>query len=116
MSEASNYGSWVARLRDSGLVRMPLSELPGDLADVRDGLTSAAEAVGMRLQTSVRGGSFLAWDADRMIDPDRLHAAMTAAVLLDLGVLDPRCPNCGTATEPSQRGWWCSVCDVAVVA
>lgn len=111
---AINYQAYVARLQHAGSIALLQSEIPAPVDEFRRELRRAARAVGIRMRSSSREQSFIAWDPAYVVPPEALRAAMDALTILPS--TQPACPVDGTLMRDEPGGWRCGDCGHQVPA
>ncbi|MFJ6534487.1 hypothetical protein [Microbacterium sp. NPDC091662] len=111
---AVNYQAYVAQLQQTGSIALLQSEIPAPVDEFRRELRRAARAVGIRMRSSSREQSFIAWDPAYVVPPEALRAAMDALTILPS--TQPACPVDGTMMRDEAEGWRCGDCGHQVPA
>lgn len=85
------YALYVARLQRTGSIALTHQELPAPVDEFRRGLRRAAKDAGIRVLTSSKDESFIAWDPAFEVSMDAMREAMNS---LDFLVsTNPTCPD-----------------------
>lgn len=105
---AVNYQAYVAQLQQTGSIALLQSEIPAPVDEFRRELRHAARAAGIRMRSSSREQSFIAWDPAYVVPPEALRAAMDALTILPS--TQPACPVDGTLMRDEAEGWRCGDC------
>lgn len=106
---SAEYSLYVARLRNTGSIAMMHQELPAPVDEFRRGLRRAAREAGIRVLTSSRDGSFIAWDPAYEVSTEALRAAMNALTILPS--TSPACPDDLVVMRDAPGGGWvCPEC------
>ena len=103
-----DYPAFVARLQQTGSISLLQAEIPVDVDEFRRQLRRAARAAGIRMRSSSRDPSFIAWDPAFEVPADALRAAMDALTLLPS--TQPTCPVDGTLLRTEADTWVCGSC------
>lgn len=106
-----DYRLYVRRLQQTGSIVMMHQELPAPVDEFRRGLRRAARAAGIRVLTSSREGSFIAWDPAFEVPAEALRAAMNALTILPS--TSPTCPDDLVVMREMREapgGWVCPEC------
>ncbi|MCB1298388.1 MAG: hypothetical protein KDB08_05340, partial [Microthrixaceae bacterium] len=105
---------YVTQLQNTGSIAMMQQELPAPVDEFRRGLRRAAKAAGIRILTSSKDGSFIAWDPAFDVPADALREAMDTLTSLPSTV--PSCPDDLVVMRDAPGGGWaCPECDRRVV-
>lgn len=106
---SAEYSLYVARLRNTGSIAMMHQELPAPVDEFRRGLRRAARAAGIRVLTSSKDGSFIAWDPAFEVPAEALRAAMDALTIIPSK--SPECPDDLVVMRDAPGGGWiCPEC------
>lgn len=102
------YALYVARLQRTGSIALTHQELPAPVDEFRRGLRRAAKDAGIRVLTSSKDESFIAWDPAFEVSMDAMREAMNS---LDFLVsTNPTCPDDLVAMRDAPDGWACPEC------
>lgn len=102
------YALYVARLQRTGSIALAHQELPAPVGEFRRGLRSAAKDAGIRVLTSSKDGSFIAWDPAFEVSMDAMREAMNS--LDSLVPTTPTCPDDMVVMRDAPGGWVCPEC------
>lgn len=106
---SAEYSLYVARLRNTGSIAMLQQELPAPVDEFRRGLRRAAREAGIRVLTSSKDGSFIAWDPAYEVPAEALRAAMNALTIIPS--TSPECPDDLVVMRDAPGGGWvCPEC------
>jgi len=106
---STRYAPYIARLRNTGSIALLHQELPGPVDEFRRGLRKAAREAGIRVLTSSKDGSFIAWDPAFEVTADAMRAAMNALTILPS--TNPECPDDLVIMRDAPGGGWvCPEC------
>lgn len=103
-----NYPALVAQLQQTGSISVLQAGIPVDVNEFRRQLRRAARAAGIRMRSSSKDQSFIAWDPAYEVPADALRAAMDALTLLPS--TQPTCPVDGTLLRSEADTWVCGSC------
>lgn len=107
-SSSIDYDRLAERVRSAGSLVLMDGELPAPVDEFRRQLRRAGRAAGIRILTSHRGGSFVAWDPQYVVPAETLRAAVDA--LDTLPSTQPTCPVDQTVMRDQPGGWICGQC------
>lgn len=107
-SSSIDYDRFATMVRETGSIAMLDGELPAPVDEFRKQLRRAGRAAQIRILTSHRNGSFVAWDPEYVVPAETLRAAVDALDLLPS--TQPTCPNDLTVMRDQPGGWICSQC------
>lgn len=106
---STRYALYVARLRNTGSIALMHQELPEPVDEFRRALRTAAREAGIRVLTSSKDGSFIAWDPAFEVTADAMRAAMNALTILPS--TSPECPDDLVVMRDAPGGGWvCPEC------
>ncbi len=108
MADIINYPGYVAQLQQTGSVSLLQAEIPVDVDEFRRELRRAARAVGIRMRSSSRELTFVAWDPAYEVPVESLRTAMDA--LSFIPSTQPTCPVDGTVMRSEVDSWICGSC------
>lgn len=108
VSSSIDYARLATLVRDKGSLVMMDGELPAPVDEFRRELRRAGRTTGIRILTSHRQGSFVAWDPEYVVPAEILRAAVDT--LDSLPSTQPTCPVDQTIMRDQPGGWICGWC------